>query len=121
MLRTASIGMDASMSGKLLVFFIAVALAGVLCPLINEQTWSPCAAVEMRFLALSIAQGDAGDVLGAAVAKESLGVGDGKFAEAVALQRKPGIAAFATCYGYYWHSIYDRKWLLNFGYLNFQK
>ena len=43
------------------------------------------------------------------------------FAEAVALQNKPGIAAGATCYGYYWHSIYDRKWLLNFGYLNFVK
>lgn len=107
--------------GKALIFLIAAALAVVLYPLLNEETWSPCAAVELRFLTLSIAQGDAGDVLGTAAAIELLGVGDGKFAEAVALQGKPGIAAFATCYGYYWRSIYDRKWLLDFGYLNFAK
>ena len=77
--------------------------------------------MEHRFLELVVAGGDAGDVLGAAVAREAMGVGDGQFAEAAALQRKPGVAAFATCYSYYWHSIYDRKWLLTFGYLNFAK
>ena len=106
---------------KTLIVLIAAALAVALYPVINEGTWNPCAAVEQRFLALIVAQGDAGDVLGAATAKESLGVGDGYFAEAVAMRDKPGIAAGATCYGYYWHSIYDRKWLLEFGYLNFVK
>lgn len=109
------------MMRKTLVVLVAVALATGLYPLLNEQTLNPCAAVEKRFLGLVLAAGDAGDVLGAATAKESLGVGGGGFAEAVALQSKPGIAAGATCYEYYWHSIYDREWLLNFGYLNFQK
>ncbi len=113
--------MGASMLRKLFIVLIAAALAVVLYPLLNERTWSPCAALEYRFLGLVLAGGDAGDVLGAAVAKEAMGVGDGQFAEAVARQLKPGVATFATCYSYYWHSVYDRKWLLDFGYLHFAK
>jgi hypothetical protein len=113
--------MSTRVLGRTLTFLIAAALAVGLYPLLNEQTMNPCAAVERRFLKLFVAGSDAGDILGAAVAKETMGVGGGRFAETVALQGKPGIAAGATCYGYYWHSIYDRKWLLNFGYLNFQK
>ena len=113
--------MGAGVIGKTTLFLLAAALAGIVYPLLNEQTWSPCAAVERRFLTLTVAQGDAGEVLSAAIAKEFLGIGDGAVAEAIAGQRKPGIAAFATCYGYYWHSIYDRKWLLEFGIQGFVK
>jgi hypothetical protein len=109
------------MPGRSLVFLIAAALAVALYPLLNEQTWGPCAAVEQRFLGLVVADGNADDVLSGATAQDTLGVGDGKLAEAVASQRKPGLAAFATCYGYYWRSIYDRKWLRRFGYLHFSQ
>ena len=79
---------------KALILLIAAALAMAVYPLLNERTWSSCAAVEKRFIGLVLAVSDAGDVLGEATAKENLGVGNGKLAEAAAIQAKPGIAAF---------------------------
>lgn len=94
---------------------MAVVLVLVGYPLVNESTKRPCGALEKRFVTLATRDGDPGNVLGAAIAKELLGVGRGFLAEEYARQRHPDFPAFATCYADYWHSMYDRQWLLKSG------
>ncbi|MFO1121694.1 MAG: hypothetical protein U1F47_05145 [Hyphomicrobiales bacterium] len=92
-----------------------VALVLVFYPMLNEQTDSACAALERRFLAVTIAESPPEEALAVKLAAKLLDLGKGKVARQLVRRDNPDVPAVLTCYRYYWHSMYDRHWLLQSG------
>jgi hypothetical protein len=81
-------------------------------PIINEGGAAPCAALESRMLTLAVREGGPEAVIVAALAQEFLNAGNGRLAELVSRRNNPDVPAFLSCTMNYWHSLFDRDWLL---------
>ena len=92
-----------------------VLLVAIFYPMINEQTTSPCAALERRFLSVAIAESPPEEALAVQLARKLLDLGKGKIARQLVRRDNPDIPAVISCYQYYWHSMFDRQWLLRTG------
>ena len=92
-----------------------VGVIAIFYPMVNEQTVSPCAALERRFLSVAIAESPPEEALAVRLAQKLLDLGKGKVARQLVRRDNPDIPAVITCYRYYWHSMFDRQWLLQTG------
>lgn len=93
---------------------IAVFLAAAffVYPLVNEGTKSPCKALERRALTLlSMERGPEGLII-AALGRQLLRQGKGRIAAEFSRQRNPDIPVALSCTANYWHSLFDRGWLV---------
>ena len=81
-------------------------------PLVNEQTKSSCKALERRALTLVTRDGGPEGLIIASLARQLLRAGKGKIAAEFSRQRNPDIPAPLSCTVNYWHSLFDRDWLV---------
>ena len=79
-------------------------------PLFNEDAGNSCLALEKRWLTVVGPAYDAG-VVESWFARSVLETGDGLFAREYARREVPELPPTLTCYGYYWYSMADRRWL----------
>ena len=81
-------------------------------PLANEGTKSACKALERRALTLvSMDSGPEGLII-AALGRQLLRQGKGRIAAEFSRQRNPDIPVALSCTANYWHSLFDRDWLV---------
>lgn len=92
------------------VLFLAVAFA---YPLVNEGDTSSCAALEKRALTLIMRDGGAESILVATIARNFLKAGKGRIAREFSRQRNPDVPVSLACTMNYWHSVFDREWLVD--------
>ena len=95
------------------VLVIAVAIAVFFAyPLVNEGTKSSCKALERRALTLvSMESGPEGLII-AALGRQLLRQGKGRIAAEFSRQRNPDVPVTLSCTVNYWHSLFDRGWLV---------
>ena len=94
----------------LAVLLVAVAFA---YPLVNEGDTSSCAALEKRALTLALRDGGPENILVATIAQSFLKAGKGKIAREFSRQNNPDVPVFLSCTLNYWHSVFDREWLVD--------
>ena len=101
---------------KLLIpgLVIVALLAGFFAyPLLNEGTKSSCKALERRSLTLVTRDGGPEGLIIASLARQLLRAGKGKIAAEFSRQNNPDIPVALSCTVNYWHSLFDRDWLVN--------
>ena len=64
---------------------------------------------------VAIAESPPEEALAVQLARKLLDLGKGKIARQLVRRDNPDIPAVITCYQYYWHSMFDRQWLLRTG------
>lgn len=94
---------------------VLMLLVAAFYPMINEGTSSSCAALERRFIAVAIADRPPEEAVAIKLAKKLLDLGKGKLAREMVRRDNPDVPAILTCYQWYWHSLFDRDWLLRQG------
>lgn len=94
---------------------LAVVLVAVFFayPLVNEGTRSPCKALERRALTLVSMEGGPEGLIIAALGRQLLRQGKGRIAAEFSRQRNPDVPVTLSCTTNYWHSLFDRGWLVN--------
>lgn len=81
-------------------------------PMVNEGTKSSCKALERRALTLvSMDSGPEGLII-AALGRQLLRQGKGRIAAEFSRQRNPDVPVTLSCTANYWHSLFDRGWLV---------
>ena len=95
------------------VLVIAVAIAVFFAyPLVNEGTKSSCKALERRALTLVSMEGGPEGLIIAALGRQLLRQGKGMIAAEFSRQRNPDVPVTLSCTTNYWHSLFDRDWLV---------
>lgn len=97
---------------KILILIVVLVAAAFAYPLVNEGDTSSCAALEKRALTLILREGGPENILVATIAQKFLKAGEGKIAREFSRQENPDIPVFAACTLNYWHSVFDRDWLV---------
>ena len=95
---------------KILASLAVIAAIAVGYPLFNEHAGNSCLALEKRWLTVVGPAYDAG-VVESWFARSVLDAGEGLFAREYARRKVSELPPVITCYGYYWYSIADRRWL----------
>lgn len=99
-------------------FLIPASLAAILVavffayPMVNEGTKSSCKALERRALTLVSMEGGPEGMIIAALGRQLLRQGKGRIAAEFSRQRNPDIPVTLSCTTNYWHSLFDRGWLV---------
>lgn len=93
----------------LAIVFVAVFFA---YPLVNEGTRSSCKALERRALTLVSMEGGPEGLIIAALGRQLLRQGKGRIAAEFSRRRNPDIPVVLSCTTNYWHSLFDRSWLV---------
>jgi hypothetical protein len=96
----------------LLVLAIVLVAAFFAYPLVNEGTKSSCKALERRALTLIARDGGPEGLIVAALGRQLLRQGKGRIAAEFSRQRNPDIPVALSCTTNYWHSLFDRDWLV---------
>lgn len=102
------------MKKRLIPVLLMALAAGVFFayPLVNEGTKSSCKALERRALTLlSRDTGPEGMII-AALGRQLLRQGKGRIAAEFSRQRNPDVPVALSCTSNYWHSLFDRDWLV---------
>ena len=81
-------------------------------PLVNEGTQSSCKALERRALTLMVRDGGPEGLIIAALGRQLLRAGKVRIAAEFSRQRNPDIPVAVGCTVNYWHSLFDRDWLV---------
>lgn len=81
-------------------------------PMVNEGTKSSCKALERRALTLVSMEGGPEGMIIAALGRQLLRQGKGRIAAEFSRQRNPDIPVTLSCTINYWHSLFDRGWLV---------
>ena len=94
------------------ILLVIIAGVGFAYPLVNEGTSSSCKALERRALTLMARDGGPEGLIIAALGRQLLRAGKGKIAAEFSRQRNPDVPVAVGCTLNYWHSLFDRDWLV---------
>ena len=98
---------------KLLILPILLIAVAFAYPLINEGDTSSCAALEKRALTLITRKGGPESLVVATIARNFLKAGKGRIAREFSRQQNPDVPVSLACTMNYWHSVFDREWLVD--------